>query len=152
MFITPALTVLLIVLLSLLVTSLFLFLATKYVQRVMNQKAAERYRGKGALLPIANVQSQRRTTLLQYTFTDSFRRSTPRSPRSPTGLTIPEIRITFPEEDVAPINPGQRGQRMSRVVVVQLGESGAAYVKPPPAYEGFEDVDVSTAGGLKEKS
>jgi hypothetical protein len=149
MFITPALTVLLIVLIALLVTSLFLFLATKYVQRVLNQKAAERYRGKGALLPIANVQSRRRTTLLHYTFPDSFRRSTP---RSPTGLTIPEIRITFPEEDVPPINPGQRGQRISRVVVVQVGESGAAYVTPPPAYEGFEDVDVSTAGGLKEKS
>jgi hypothetical protein len=62
---------------------------------------------------------------------------------------VPEIRITFPEEDILPQNPG--GQRTSRVVVVQVGESGAAYVTAPPPYEGFEDVDISKIGGLREK-
>lgn len=150
MFITSTLTVLLIVLLALLATSFCLFLATKYIQRVINKRAAERYRGKGALLPIANVQSQPRAmTILQCPFNESFRKS---PLRSPTGLTIPEIRITFPEEDLPPSNPGHPGLRGSRVVVVRIGESGAAYVTSPPAYEGFEDVDMSTAGGLKEKS
>jgi len=149
MFITSTLTVLLIVLLALLVTSFCLFLTTKYIQRIISKRAAERYRGKGALLPIANVQSQPRSTVLRCPFNDSFRKS---PPRSPTGLPIPEIRITFPEEDLTPSHPGQPGQRVSRVVVVQVGESGAAYVTSPPPYEGFEDVDVSTSGGLKEKS
>ena len=149
MFISPSLTVLFIVLLALLFTSLVLFLATKYIQRVLNFKAAERYRGKGALLPIANVQSQPRTNIMQCPRNNPSRKS---PPRSPTCLTIPEIRITFAEEDVLPSAPGQTTQRLSRVVVVHIGESGAAYVTPPPPYEGFEDVDVSTTGGLKEKS
>jgi hypothetical protein len=149
MFVAPSITILLIILLSLLAASLFIFLAIKYIQHAMNQKAAARYRGKGALLPIANVHTPSRTNILHYSFHDSFRNS---APRTSTVLTIPEIRITFPEEDVPSQNPGERTQRVSRVVVVQVGESGAAYVTAPPPYEGFEDVDLSTVGGLKEKS
>jgi len=83
---------------------------------------------------------------------DSFRKSfyTPDSPSFLTPLSVPEIRITFPEEDFPPLGHG--GQRTSRVVIVQVGESGAAYVTAPPPYEGFQDVDMSKVGGLKEKS
>jgi len=79
-----------------------------------------------------------------------IRQSIYRSPSSGT-LLVPEIRITFPDEDDMPVDPKVPGQRMSRVVVVQVGESGAAYVTPPPAYDGFHDVDIEAVGGLKEK-
>lgn len=67
-------------------------------------------------------------------------------------LVVPEIRITFPDEDTPPNPHGPPGQRTSRVVVVQVGESGAAYVTAPPPYEGFQDVDMSRVGGLREKN
>lgn len=85
---------------------------------------------------------------------ESFRKSLyyPDSPLTPSSSSsaglIPEIRITFPDEDVP---PGFPGGRTSRVVVVQIGESGAAYITSPPAYEGFQDVETGKVGGLREK-
>lgn len=73
------------------------------------------------------------------------------SPSPSSCLGVPEIRITFPDEDFPPQFPGVPGQRTSQVVVVQVGESGAAYVTAPPPYEGFQDVDMANVGGLKEK-
>jgi hypothetical protein len=160
-------TILLVVLIIVLLTSLALFITTKYLKHVNQRKAAERYRGKGALLPVANIRikppKKGGLTLFQHPSMefdpDAFRKSfyTPDSPssilHSPscfTPLSVPEIRITFPEEDLPP--EGKGGQRTSRVVVVQVGESGAAYVTAPPPYEGFQDVDMSKVGGLKEKS
>ncbi|KAF3920559.1 hypothetical protein ABW20_dc0110218 [Dactylellina cionopaga] len=75
--------------------------------------------------------------------------SRPGTPTSP----VPEIRITFPEEE------GADGKRKSgRVVVVQVGEAGAAFVRDiepdnlPPYQKGeFSAVDLSKVGGLKEK-
>ena len=83
---------------------------------------------------------------------DSFRKSFYQYPSSsaPSGLTVPEIQITFPEDDIPLRSPS--GQRMSRVVVVQIGESGAAYVTAPPPYEGHQHTDVPTGEGEKEKS
>jgi len=77
------------------------------------------------------------------------RDSRPGTPTSP----VPEIRITFPEEE------GADGKRKSgRVVVVQVGEAGAAFVRDihpdnlPPYQKGeFSSVDLSKVGGLKEK-
>lgn len=89
------------------------------------------------------------------------------SPMSTSPDTIPEIRITFPDEE------GKDGRRVSgRVMVVSVGEAGVGYVKPlseggenkelggagmPPAYasptstERMASVDIERIGGLKEK-
>ncbi|RKF51423.1 hypothetical protein GcC1_225019 [Golovinomyces cichoracearum] len=75
------------------------------------------------------------------------------SPLSPD--SVPEIRITFPDEQ------DESGRRMSgRVVVVRVGESGIG-LEPLrdedqlPAYEEkgdrFHSIDMDTIGGLKEK-
>lgn len=79
----------------------------------------------------------------------------PASPSSPT-FTIPEIRITFPEdEDVS-------GKRVSgRVVTVRISEKGNVGLEPYiddhlPAYqksdsERFQSLDLERMGGLKEQ-
>lgn len=69
---------------------------------------------------------------------------------------VPEIRITFPEEE-----DKETGRRISRVMVVQVGEAGVGFVRPlkeeslPPyqqAQDGrFASVDLERIGGLKEK-
>ena len=158
MLLISTVTILLIVLIVLLVLSLCLFVTTKHLKIVAKRKAAERYRGKGALLPIANVHIKQKTPMMQHpslSFDDSnFRKSFyqyANSPSTSSYLGVPEIRITFPDEDVPPPLPGLPGQRMSQVVVVQVGESGAAYVTAPPPYEGFQDVDMAKVGDLKEK-
>lgn len=76
------------------------------------------------------------------------------TPMSMTPDSVPEIRITFPEEE------DREGRRISgRVVVVQVGEAGVGYVRPlehdlPPyqtqATERFDSVDIDRIGGLKE--
>lgn len=75
------------------------------------------------------------------------------SPMPLTPDSIPEIRITFPEEEDA------QGRRKSgRVVIVQVGEAGVGYVRPVPEetlppyqkLDGFSSVDLDKVGGLKE--
>ncbi|EEQ30336.1 hypothetical protein McanMca71_002172 [Microsporum canis] len=68
---------------------------------------------------------------------------------------VPEIRITFPEEEDA------AGKRTSgRVVVVRIGEKGGIGLEPcnedlPPyqsdSTERFQSLDLDRMGGLKEK-
>ncbi|EFQ97278.1 hypothetical protein MGYG_00319 [Nannizzia gypsea CBS 118893] len=68
---------------------------------------------------------------------------------------VPEIRITFPEEEDA------AGKRTSgRVVVVRIGEKGSVGLEPcnedlPPyqsdSNERFQSLDLERIGGLKEK-
>ena len=74
------------------------------------------------------------------------------APSSPTS-SVPEIRITFPEEVDA------SGKRQSgRVVVVHVGDTGVG-LQPMdeklPEYEqrdsGFQSVDLEKVGGLMEK-
>jgi hypothetical protein len=78
---------------------------------------------------------------------------TPTTPSSP----VPEIRITFPDEQ------DESGKRMSgRVVVVRVGDTsvGLEPLKEDeqlPAYEKesgdrFHSIDMERIGGLKEKS
>ena len=78
--------------------------------------------------------------------------STPGSPSSP----LPEIRITFPEEE------DEAGKRKSgRVVVVRVSENGGVGLEPynddhlPPYQksdvERFQSLDLERMGGLKEK-
>ena len=158
MIIPSTVTILLTVLIILLIISLCLFLVTKHLKTIAKRRAAERYRGKGALLPIANIHIKQRTTMMKHAslnFDDSFRKSFyPFRDSSSTSsrFSVPEIRITFPDEDVPVHHPGMPGQRTSQVVVVRVGESGAAYVVAPPPYEGFQNVDMSDVGGLKENT
>lgn len=76
-------------------------------------------------------------------------------PQSPDN--VPEIRITFPEEEDV------NGRRVSgRVMVVQVGEAGVGYIRPMdeekqlPAYnqtasnEQYTSLDLERIGGLKE--
>lgn len=79
------------------------------------------------------------------------------APLSISPDSVPEIRITFPEEE------DQEGRRVSgRVVVVKVGESGVGFVRPldreglPPYQqqqptERFDSVDMDRIGGLKER-
>ena len=73
---------------------------------------------------------------------------------SPTTSPIPEIRITFPEEE------DEMGKRQSgRVVVVKVSDLGGVGLEPLgekqglPAYEGegWKELDLEQIGGLKEK-
>ncbi|KAL1974219.1 hypothetical protein VTN31DRAFT_5779 [Thermomyces dupontii] len=72
------------------------------------------------------------------------------NPSSP----VPEIHITFPEEE------DESGKRKSgRVVVVHVSETGGVGLEPyrePPPYPAnessrFQDLDLERMGGLKEK-
>jgi len=75
---------------------------------------------------------------------------------SPPASPVPEIRITFPEEE------DKSGKRKSgRVVVVRIGENGGVGLEPyqeeclPPYQTGesdrFQSLDLERIGGLKEK-
>jgi len=79
------------------------------------------------------------------------------SPTSPMHSPVPEIRITFPDEE------DKQGRRRSgRVLVVRVGESGVGLEplhdeEQLPAYvresgERFHSIDIERIGGLKEKS
>jgi hypothetical protein len=74
----------------------------------------------------------------------------------PPDSPVPEIRITFPDEE------DQAGKRKNgRVVVVRIGESGSVGMEPvsqgdlPPyqsnEMERFHSLDLERMGGLKEK-
>ena len=76
---------------------------------------------------------------------------------SPPASPVPEIRITFPEEE-----EDQSGKRKSgRVVVVRISENGGYGLEPLtedklPSYQTsesdrFQSLDLERIGGLKEK-
>ena len=74
---------------------------------------------------------------------------------SPPASPVPEIRITFPDDE------DHAGKRQSgRVVVVRIGESGSVGMEPLhqerlPPYESedrFQSLDLDRMGGLKEKT
>ncbi|KAL1993810.1 hypothetical protein VTN49DRAFT_2479 [Thermomyces lanuginosus] len=73
---------------------------------------------------------------------------------NPPSSPVPEIHITFPEEE------DESGKRKSgRVVVVHVSETGGVGLEPyrePPPYSAndsgrFQDLDLERMGGLKEK-
>jgi len=84
--------------------------------------------------------------------------STAQSPRSPplSPDGVPEIRITFPDEQ-----DDSGHHKSGRVVVVRVGEKGGIGLEPLreeqlPAYEKdtqerFHSIDMDRIGGLKEK-
>lgn len=73
---------------------------------------------------------------------------------APTSPTVPQIRITFPDEMDKKTGRPQSGG----VVVVRLGENDALGLEPVheqlPQYEkqstGFTNMDLEKIGGLKE--
>lgn len=89
--------------------------------------------------------------------TDHEKRGFAESSSSPQANAIPEIRITFPDEE------DKLDRRQSRrVVVLRIGESGSVGMEPlleehlPPypanETERFQSVDLERIGGLKEKN
>jgi len=91
-----------------------------------------------------------------YTYSEKQNLIDSPQPMPMTPDNVPEIRITFPEEE------DKDGRRVSgRVMVVQVGEAGVGFVKPldqdglPPyqqerPQERFDSVDMERIGGLKE--
>ncbi|KAL5339688.1 hypothetical protein BJX70DRAFT_397401 [Aspergillus crustosus] len=83
------------------------------------------------------------------------KRSLMENSSSPPPSPVPEIRITFPEEE------DESGKRKSgRVVVVRISEAGSVGLEPyneqlPPYQssdaERFQSLDIERMGGLKEK-
>jgi len=75
---------------------------------------------------------------------------------SPPDSPVPEIHITFPEEE------DEAGKRKSgRVVVVRISEGGGVGLEPYqeqlPPYQAneadrFHSLDIERMGGLKEKA
>lgn len=76
---------------------------------------------------------------------------------SPPDSPIPQIRITFPDEE----DPSGK-KSMGRVVVVHIGDSGSVGMEPlspdrlPPyqsnEIERFQSLDLERMGGLKERT
>ena len=120
---------------------------------------------KRNLLPTHHrCPSQRRLTISATSFlgdaesiyvVDEKRDSTSNSSNQ-SSSPIPEIRITFPDEE------GAYGKRQSgRVVVVRIADSGAVGMEPPPKEQlppyqpseagRFQSLDLERIGGLKEK-
>jgi len=118
-----------------------------------------------ALLPVQHRNSNPRRLTISATSasgrTDSIfiineKRNLMDNSSSPPPSPIPEIRITFPDEEATP------GKRQStRVVVLRIGDSGAIGMEPvaeehlPPYQssdaEKFHSLDLERMGGLREK-
>ncbi|PGH09931.1 hypothetical protein AJ79_05547 [Helicocarpus griseus UAMH5409] len=113
-------------------------------------------------LPMYNDQcSSTRRLTISASKSDSVyvideKRKLSESSLSPPQSPVPEIRITFPEEEDA---AGKR--RSGRVVVVRISEKGSIGLEPydedlPPyqsnGTERFQSLDLDRMGGLKEKA
>ncbi|KAG0648223.1 hypothetical protein D0Z07_5357 [Hyphodiscus hymeniophilus] len=152
---------LLIALMVLVFVSLLLVGALYMIRKIRRSKAIARQQ-----LPLHNEKSSnhRRLTITTTRFgrnssvyiydEKSSMISSPSSPLSPEN--VPEIRITFPDEQ------DEAGQKKNgRVVVVRVGETGVGLEplneEQLPAYqketgERFHSIDMERIGGLKEKS
>ncbi|KAL4898582.1 hypothetical protein BDV59DRAFT_197477 [Aspergillus ambiguus] len=125
----------------------------------------KRQNRKRSELPVHNGECtthERRLTISAppYAKTESVlvydeKRSLMENSSSPPPSPVPEIRITFPEEE------DESGKRKSgRVVVVRISDSGGVGLEPyneelPPYQssdaERFHSLDIERMGGLKEK-
>ncbi|KAH8757477.1 hypothetical protein BGZ57DRAFT_944572 [Hyaloscypha finlandica] len=155
---------LLIALMVLIFVSLLLVGVLYTVRKIRRNKAISRQQ-----LPMHNdskpISNHRRLTITAspygrgssiyvYDEKSSILSSPPSPPLSPD--SVPEIRITFPDEQ------DESGRRKSgRVVVVRVGETGVGLEplkdEQLPAYEKesgarFHSIDIERIGGLKEKS
>ncbi|KAJ5570220.1 uncharacterized protein N7459_009650 [Penicillium hispanicum] len=115
-----------------------------------------------SILPVHNGQvpaSQRRLTITanktDSVFVYDEKRNLMENSDSPPPSPVPEIRITFPEEE------DESGKRKSgRMVVVRISEAGSVGLEPcqeelPPYQTNdtgrFQSLDIERMGGLKEK-
>lgn len=160
---SPTIIDLLIALMVLIFVSLLLIGALYTVRKIRQRRAIARQQ-----LPVYNEKASSNHRRLTITATPYGRGSSVyvydekssmmSSPRSPplSPDSVPEIRITFPDEQ------DESGQRKSgRVVVVRVGETGVGLEplqdEQLPAYqkesgERFHSIDMERIGGLKEKS
>jgi hypothetical protein len=114
------------------------------------------------LLPVHNGESpaHRRRLTISTNKTDSVlvydeKRSLMENSDSPPPSPVPEIRITFPEEE------DESGKRKSgRMVIVRISDAGSVGLEPCheelPPYQSndsgrFQSLDIERMGGLKEK-
>jgi len=152
---------LLIALMVLIFVSLLLVGALYTVRKIRRRRAFERqqlpvYSEKPAMnhqrLTVTTAPYSRNSGVYVYNEKSSMISSPPLSPDN-----VPEIRITFPDEQ------DEAGRRKSgRVVVVRVGETGVGLEplkdeEQLPAYqkeggERFHSIDIERIGGLKEKS
>jgi len=117
---------------------------------------------KSSLLPVHNgqVPSHSRKLTITTNKSDSIlvydeKRSLMDNSSSPPPSPVPEIRITFPEEE------DESGKRKSgRMVVVRISDAGSVGLEPchedlPPYQTNdsgrFHSLDIERMGGLKEK-
>ncbi|KAJ5205461.1 hypothetical protein N7491_003913 [Penicillium cf. griseofulvum] len=116
---------------------------------------------KQNVLPVHNGESlNRRRLTISTNKTDSIlvydeKRSLMENSHSPPPSPVPEIRITFPEEEDA------SGKRTSgRMVIVRISDAGSVGLEPCheelPPYQTtdtgrFQSLDMDRMGGLKEK-
>ncbi|KAJ5757439.1 uncharacterized protein N7511_006133 [Penicillium nucicola] len=117
---------------------------------------------KESLLPVYNGQAppNNRRLTISMNKTDSVlvydeKRSLMDNSDSPPPSPVPEIRITFPEEE------DESGKRKSgRMVVVRISDAGSIGLEPchdelPPYQtsdaDRFQSLDIERMGGLKEK-
>jgi len=159
---SPTIIDLLIVLLVLLFISLLLVAALFSMRKIRRNRAIARQQlpvysekpasGHRRSMTITTSQYNRNSSIYVYDEKSSMMNSQPSSPTD-----VPEIRITFPDEQ------DESGRRTSgRVVIVRVGETGVGLEplkedEQLPAYqkdgsERFHSIDMDRIGGLKEKS
>jgi hypothetical protein len=155
---TPSVTNLLLALLTLLFFGLAL-VGILYVLRKRQSAAKE-------LLPThQQTSNHRRLTITATPYTGKTesihvydeKRNLIENSSSPPDSPVPEIRITFPDEED---HSGKK--KTGRVVVVRIGDSGSVGMEPvstdhlPPYHsnetERFQSLDLERMGGLKEKT
>ncbi|BFZ62419.1 hypothetical protein YB2330_003513 [Saitoella coloradoensis] len=135
-------------LLALLITLITLLLLAASLYTILRLIKSRRVTSSTAPLLPTHAQLNSSPVMRHHAF--AINTDTVRSTTTVSGLQVPEIRITFPDEENL---VDEAGNRRSRTVIVQVGESGAAYVRSPPVYgreDGFEEMKVEELGGLKE--
>ncbi|KAL9625324.1 MAG: hypothetical protein Q9160_000387 [Pyrenula sp. 1 TL-2023] len=159
---TPSMVKLLIALLVLVLVAFFLG-SILFLFRRRNKKR------QASLLPIHQEQPKRMSNHRRLTITATpfdlkkesvyvynEKMNLVANSSSPPSSPVPEIRITFPDEE------DHEGQKKSgKVVVVRISECGSVGMEPcpeeklPPYHAGdserFQSLDLERMGGLKEK-
>jgi hypothetical protein len=140
------------------ITLIGVLLIVRHRRRSRSQPELPLYNGQSSSTPnhhrLTITTTQNGKTESVYVYNE--KRSLIESADSPPSSPVPEIRITFPEEE------DEAGKRKSgRVVVVHISESGGVGLAPCqedlPPYQSqgsdrFQSLDLERMGGLKEKN
>lgn len=139
---------LLVLILLAIVLSGSLLLLRQRRRRLEQQSRLPLYQNQAHQRRLTITQNSRTGSIHVYNEKQDFMQSPPLSP-------VPEIRITFPEEQDESGKP-----KAGRVVVVHIGENGGVGLSPArdelPPYQTsetgrFQSLDLERMGGLKEK-